>query len=219
MTDGVKQIDHQGYSGCLALDNGQTRVILGHHAGGRVLEYALHGESALYVDPEHAGWTWKRDEPPIHITGGRCDIGPEHVIPRHPVLWLGPWTAEVAGPRHGRLVSRDDQPTGVRLTRDFLLDPTDSHLAFTQTMLNVSDRTTEWCHWSRTFALHGGIGIVPLTRRPMRRFPRGYVMYGPSAAIGFRSEDPNITRETVGGEDYLVIREADLLAVLTPNGK
>lgn len=230
MTEGVTQIEYHGYSDCLAFQNGETRVVLGHHAGGRVLEYSHRGENALHLDPEQAGWPWKPGEPPIHITGGRCDIGPEHVIPRHPTLWLGPWTAEVAGPRHARLVSQDDQPTGVRLTRDFTLDPSGSHLIFTQTMLNVSERTTEWCHWSRTFAHHGGIGVVPLARRPMSRFPRGYVMYRPGAAIGFRPDDPNIVRQTVDGDDYLVIRGvpqspklgfdsyAGWFAYLMPNG-
>ena len=206
MTDVPRQIDYSGYAGCLALENGETRVVLGHHAGGRVLEYALAGQNALYLDPEHAGWTYTAGETPIHITAGRSDIGPEHVIPRHPTLWMGPWTAEAIGPRHARLTSQDDEPTGARLIRDFVLAKNGTHLAFTQTQTNVSEGVTEWCHWSRTFALHGGIGIVPLSRRPMSRFPRGYVMYGPGQGIGFRPEDPNIVRERVGDDDYLIIR-------------
>src|SRR5688572_20992514 len=173
MTDAPNQIDYSGYAGCLALENGETRVVLGHHAGGRVLEYALASQNALYLDPEHGGWTYTPGEQPVHITAGRSDIGPEHVIPRHPTLWMGPWTADAVGPRHARLTSQEDEPTGVRLTRDFVLAPNGTHLAFTQTQTNVSSRVTEWCHWSRTFALHGGIGVVPLSQRPMSRFPRG----------------------------------------------
>ncbi|HEU5317881.1 MAG TPA: hypothetical protein VFX49_17350 [Chloroflexota bacterium] len=233
--EGVRAIDHLGYQGCLALDNGDARVVLGHHAGGRVLEYSTAGQNALFVDPAQAGWTWKEGEPAIHITGGRCDIGPEHVIPRHPTMWLGPWTAEAAGPRHARLSSQDDAPTGTRLIRDFVLDATGTRLAFTQTIVNVSDKVTEWCHWSRTFAPHGGIAVVPVTCRPMSRFPRGYVMYEAGAStgkpgIGFRPEDPNITRHTAGDYDVLVIRPVPLfpklgfdsyagwLAYLEPNG-
>ena len=206
MIEGVQRTEYSGYSDCLALENGETRVVLGHHAGGRVLEYALNGENALYLDPAHGGWTFTPGEPPIHITAGRCDIGPEHVIPRHPALWMGAWTAEAVGPRRARLTSQDDEQTGVRLTRDFVLSESGTHLAFTQTQINVSDRVTEWCHWSRTFAPHGGIGVMPLTRRPMSRFPRGYVMYGPGQGIVFRPDDANIVRERVGDDDYLVIR-------------
>ena len=233
--EGVRAIEHLGYEGCLALENGEARVVLGHHAGGRVLEYSTGGQNALFVDPAQAGWTWKEGEPGIHITGGRCDIGPEHVIPRHPTLWLGGWTAETIGARHARLTSQDDGPTGTRVVRDFVLDPRGTHLAFTQTMVNVSDRVTEWCHWSRTFAPHGGIAIVPLTHRPMGRFPRGYVMYEAGAktgkpGVGFRPEDPAITRRAVGEDEFLIVAGvpqfaklgfdsyAGWLAYLEPNG-
>jgi hypothetical protein len=209
--EGARAIDYYGYSGCIALENATTRVVLGHHAGGRVLEYALHGENALYLAPDQSGWVHREGEPAIHISAGRCDIGPEHVIPRHPTLWLGAWTAEITGARSARMVSQDDPETGVCLTRDFELDAATSRLRFTQTQTNVSGRTTEWCHWSRTFARHGGIGVVPLSERPMSRFPKGYVMYGSAgpgigAAVGFRPEDPQITRRSDGGREYLVIR-------------
>src|SRR5690348_13086360 len=98
--DGVQTIDYAGYASCLALSNAETRVVLGHHCGGRVLEYALRGENALSLDPGQNGWLPKPGEPAINPTGGRCDIGPEHVVPRRPTLWLGAWTPEIVGPRH-----------------------------------------------------------------------------------------------------------------------
>lgn len=218
-------VAYYGYEECQALQNAETRVVLGHHAGGRVLEYATGGVNALYLDPSGEGWTAPSGDGASgnagagagaaargaagirYDTGGRCDIGPEHVIPRHPLLWLGAWTPERMGPRHARMTSQDDPNTGVRLTRDFELEASGTHVRFTQTMRNVSDRlgaprVTEWCHWSRTFALHGGIGIVPLTRgTPISRFPGRYVMYAPSDtghAIGFRPDDPHIERRTIG---------------------
>jgi hypothetical protein len=221
--DGTRTVDYFGYAGCIALENGETRVVLGPHCGGRVLEYAWRGENALYLDPAQAGWTYAppaagapgvaagtpRDPAarPPNPTGGRCDIGPEHIIPRHPTLWLGSWTAEVVGPRHARMTSADDPATGTRLVRDLVLDAATSRLAFTQTMVNVSGGLTQWCHWSRTFARHGGIAVVPLT--PGSRFPRGYVMYGPGPVINFRPEDPSIVHRSAsgtGGGDFLVIR-------------
>ena len=216
--DGVMNVSYAGYEGCLALESGEARVVLGPHAGGRVLEYSWKGENALFLDPAQDGWTWQPDAPRaegergVNPSGGRCDIGPEHVVLRRPTLWLGAWTVETVGSRSGRMTSQDDPSTGVRLVRDFRLGDEgshQSHLRFTQTMVNVSDRTTEWCHWSRTFARHGGIGIMPLTERPMSRFPRGYVMYGAAEgvgpAIGFRPEDPNIIRKTTSRGDFLLL--------------
>jgi hypothetical protein len=200
--EGVETIDYFGYAGCLALSNGSARVVLGHHCGGRALEYAWQGDNALSLDPAQAGWTSTSGEPAVNPCGGRCDVGPEHVIPGHPTLWLGPWSAAATGPRGARLTSADDPATGVRLVRDFTLDGATSRLTFTQTMVNVSDHPTQWCHWSRTFARHGGIGVVPLTSHS--RFPRSYVMYGPGPAINFRPEDPNVVRRG----DFLVVRGA-----------
>ena len=193
--EGASRTDFFGYQDCVRLDNGapgSTSVVLGHHCGGRVLEYALAGQNALYLDPAHQGWTYGPGQPLFGPSGGRMDIGPEHTIPRHPALWLGAWTAEITGPRAARLTSVPDEATGVQLLRDFTLAADSSHLVCTQTMTNVSNATTRWNYWARTFALGGGIAMVPLTAGS--RFPRDYVMYGPGAAIGFRPEDPNVRR-------------------------
>lgn len=198
--EGVETLDYYGYSGCIALQNGGARVVLGPHCGGRVLEYAWGGQNALYLDPGQAGWTHSPGGQAVNPAGGRCDIGPEHIIPRHPTLWLGPWMAEAIGPRQARLTSEDDAATGTRLIREFRLDAGTSRLTFTQTMVNVSEGTTHWCHWSRTFVRHGGIAVVPLT--PGSRFPKDYVMYGPGPVINFRPEDESVRRRG----DHLVIR-------------
>lgn len=197
--EGVRRVDYFGYAECVALENGRARVVLGHHCGGRVLEYAWEGHNALFLDPAQAGWMPAPGGAAVNPVGGRCDIGPEHTIPRHPTLWIGPWTVAVSGPRQARMTSADDPATGSRIVRDFTLDATTARLTFTQTIVNVSSSMTQWCHWSRTFARHGGIAVVPVT--PGSRFPRDYVMYGPGPVIDFRPEDPHITRQG----DYLVI--------------
>ena len=190
---GTERVDFLGYPQCVRLSNASTSVVLGHHLGGRILEYALHGRNALLVDPSQAGWIYGQGEAPtIGPSGGRFDVGPEQTIPRHPTLWLGPWTVDPTGERAARLTSQPDDATGVQLTRDFHLASGSSRLACTQTIRNVSRQTTRWCHWSRTFAAGGGIAIVPLT--PGSRFPRSWVLYGPGPAINFRPEDPHVRR-------------------------
>ena len=149
---GTGRIDFHGYKGCVRLENASCRVVLCHQCGGRPLDYSWKGVNALPLKAEQAGKVYD----PVAKTGGagdagRCDIGPEHVIPKHPMLWVGPWTAEITGPRKARLTSVEDEPTGVQLIRDFELDPKSSHLRFTQTIKNVSGETKHWCHWSRTF--------------------------------------------------------------------
>jgi len=183
-------IDYFGYRNCIRLDNRHTRVILLPHSGGRVLSYTLDGIDALYENPEQQGWTYSPDKPIIEPCAGRFDIGPETIIPRHPLLWLGPWTGEIIGEGIARLTSLVDENIGTQLVRTFELSALSSRLRCTQTIVNVSDRETRWCHWSRTFAQGGGICIVPLSRHS--RFPRSYLRYEPDAVMNFLPEDPAI---------------------------
>ena len=186
---GTAYVDYFGYSGCIELKNESTRVVLCHQAGGRVLEYSLEGTNAIYLDPQGAGWTASAGGRG-NMTGGRFDIGPEQVVPRRPTLWEGAWVPEILGPRTALLTSQVDENTGVRLLREFRLDEKTSRLECTQTIHNVSRETKEYCHWSRTFALGGGIAVVPLT--PPSRFPNFYTMRRGRDEILIRPVDENI---------------------------
>ncbi len=190
--EGVRRVRLLNYPDCIELSNADTTVVLGHEVGGRVLRYAWRGKDALFLSPDEG--KWNPDHPPVPpvVTAGRFDIGPEYVVPKREILWAGAWQAEVIGPRAARLTSQRDRATGVQLVREFRLDPVGSHLSCTQTITNISRERTQWCHWSRTFALHGGIGVVPLT--PFSKYPNGYVMYNMSAgnAIMPRPVDPNV---------------------------
>jgi len=186
---GTDYVDDFGYSGCIELKNDSTRVVLCHQAGGRVLEYSLHGTNAIYLDPEGAGWTESSGER-ANMTGGRFDIGPEQVVPRRPTLWQGTWVPEILGPRAALLTSKVDQNTGVRVLREFRLDADSSKLQITQRIQNVSREVKEYCHWSRTFAVGGGIAIVPLT--PPSRFPNFYTMRRGRDEILIRPVDENV---------------------------
>lgn len=189
--EGTGLIDYAGYTGCVVLHNENTRVILDPNCGGRVLEYSWKGANSIALDPKQDGWTWTPGEQQIDPYGGRLDIGPEMTIPKHPVLWLGKWQAEIIGPRAARLTSQEDAATGVQLVREFRLDKASSHLQVTQTIKNTSKEAKHWCHWSRTLAKGGGICLVPLT--PNSRFPQGYIMYGPGPAMNYRpKEHPNV---------------------------
>lgn len=187
---GTGFIDCAGYRNCILLENAETRVVLGHHCGGRVLEYSFKGRNAVVLDPKQDGWVYSAGKPEIDPYGGRFDLGPEMTIPKHPLLWLGEWQPEIIGPRQARLTSRPDSNTGVQLMREFKLDRKTSRLLCRQTIKNISRETKKYCHWSRTLAPGGGICLIPLTRPS--RFPKSYVMYGPGPVINYQPADPNI---------------------------
>ena len=182
-------IDYRGYSNCIKLENENTRVILGHHCGGRVLEYSWQNKNVLYLDPAHDGWVYKPGQPTVDISAGRFDIGPEQIIPSHPDLWLGAWTAEIVAPGIARMTSAEDLVTGTQLVREIRLEETSSRLICKQEIQNISNQPINWCHWSRTFAQGGGICIVPLS--DTSRFPAYYVQYEGST-INFVPQDPSV---------------------------
>lgn len=185
--EGARVVEWHGYKQAIELTNEHVRVVLCPEVGGRVLEYSLDGENILYVSPEERAWK-PGDNPPS--SAGRFDIGPELVIPPRPVLWSGAWTGFITGDRSARLESQPDPLTGVKLTREFVLDQEGTHLECSQTIINVSDSVKEWCHWSRTFAVGKGICFIPVTTPS--RFPNHYVMYEEGTLINMKPEDPNI---------------------------
>jgi len=184
--EGTAMVSSHGYSGCVKLFNGSVTVILEPNCGGRVLEYTLGGENVLYVDPAQDGWTYTPGERTIGPCAGRFDIGPEKLVPRRPNLWVGKWTAEITGPRSARMTSVEDESTGVQLIREFMLDGESSHLSCTQIIKNISSETKQYNHWSRTFAVGGGVCLVPLSEGS--RFPLGYIYYGPGQIMNYAPE-------------------------------
>ena len=187
---GTKRVRLLNYPHCIQLENASTRVVLGHHHGGRVLVYEFNGKNALYLDPEERRWEPGGDNRSVPVSAGRFDIGPEKIIPRRDALWRGTWQAEITGARKARLTSIEDPATGTQLVREFELAQTGSRLRCTQIIRNISDQPTQWCHWSRTFAEGQGICIIPLS--PTSRFPGHYVMYEPGNLINISPQDPNI---------------------------
>lgn len=221
---GVSVVNFAGYEGCLQLDNGETRVILGPHCGGRLLSYARHGKEALPLNPAQDGWTWIPGAKTIDPYGGRFDIGPELTLGRHPTLWLGTYEQYAMGPRAARMISLTDPELRLQLHRFFRLAPDGSHLRCTQKIKNLSDTTVRVCHWSRTFALGGGICVVPLN--PHSRYPRGYLTYGPGPVMNYRPQPhPNVQvrdgyleiRGIPPFSKFMVDTEAGWLAYLMPN--
>ena len=191
--EGTRKVKILNYPDCVELYNKDTRVVLGHHSGGRVLKYEHKGKEMLYLDPKEADWGTEAGEGKKFTSAGRFDIGPEYLVPKREKLWSGEWAVEITGPRSARMTSQLDRGTGVMLFREFTLAEDSSHLSCKQTILNLSGTDVTWCHWSRTFAKGGGIVVIPIGEKP-RRLPKGYVMYPERNLINIQPEDPMIRR-------------------------
>ncbi len=73
-------------------------------------------------------------------------------------------------------------------------------MTVTQTVKNHGAVDSRHGYWSRTFAKHGGIGIVPLTPESSR-YPNFYTLHQDRAQVSLKPTDPNIRQ--VG--NFLVI--------------
>jgi hypothetical protein len=174
---------------CVLIQNDQARVVLCPESGGRVLEYSLHGKNALFVSATDTGQEetdalWRHDP-----SAGRFDIGPELMMPKRDELFRGEWNVTRLSQLSVRLTSLPSESTGVKLVRDFTLDPESTRLACKQTIVNVSNKAVQYCHWSRTLANGAGIVLVPLDG--FAKFPNRYVRYA-NGGLLLRPEDPNV---------------------------
>lgn len=157
------------------VDNGKVRVIADPLHGGRLLAYGPEGGNVLQDNLQHPEWLFPDN---VHWTGpagGRFDIGPEEVVPAHPALWTGPWSADRPDALRIRLTSPQDAASGLQLIRDFVLDRDSTRLRCTQTMRNITDRPLRRSYWGRSLVDRAGVTVVPLN--PDSRFPHGYVTY------------------------------------------
>jgi len=182
--NGAKKLMAFGHENCIELKNKTTRVILAA-SGGRVLSYEINGRNTLYLsqsDSEGKGGS----------SAGRFDIGPERVLPRHELLWSGPYKGEITGTRSAKFTSGKDDATGFQIIREFKLASKGTHLRIKQTVINISDQTNQVCYWSRTFVHGQGICVVPVTEHS--RMPRKHVIYENGTTINFLPEDEKITQ-------------------------
>ncbi len=166
-------------------------------AGGRVLEFSVEGNDALYFEEAEKNW---RPGKPGPITAGRIDYGPELTVTPHPKAWSGEWTAEITRTNSVKLTSpRED--AGIQVTREFRLVPHDKSVGLScrQTMVNVSKEIREVCHWGRSFSPGGGDLRDP-ARRPPQSVP------GVNAARKGRSRAGRNGRCTTGSFGYGAFR-------------
>jgi CubicO group peptidase (beta-lactamase class C family) len=188
-TQHARFLAYHGYQQAVELKRGSARAVLCPEVGGRPLEFSLGGKNSLQLDDEEGRPQVGRSLP---VSAGRFDFGPEMTTPAHPKLFSGRWSAEITGEYSARLISQRDENSGVQLIRDFELKGDDkvAHLSCKQTIVNVSTETKEYCHWGRSFAIGGGICVIPLEGKS--RFPSKFAIYEDRGVINVATKDDNI---------------------------
>ena len=191
----ARELVYHNYTKAIEITLGKARVILCPQSGGRVLEYSIDGNNALYL--EEAEKKWQPGKPGAS-SAGRFDYGPELVVEKHPKAWSGEWTSSISKNNSVKLTSPIGDASGIQVSREFqfIQHGKQMGLSCKQTLLNVGKEVREVCHWGRSFSPGGGIVVVPLGEQPSR-FPSKYAMYEDSAIINVKNKD-DLIRERDG---------------------
>ena len=167
--------------------------------GGRVLQYKLgdYGfflvNEKLYdkkppasgVGPDNAWLNYGGDK--LWLAPQGWDNDQQWPGPPDPVLDGQPYAMETIGPKEIRLTSREDQRSGVQLSRVIKLFDGTTRVSIDATMKNIDTRSQRWGIWAHTQFNAGnrhGNGFnedywayCPLNKNSI--FPKGYgVQYG-----------------------------------------
>lgn len=174
-TAGVFVGNYSGWSNCLFLQatNKTADAIIVPAIGGRVLRYALDGESILFEPPEGAGKSLANSRPGFPVGGYQCDIGPESAgLPDHPQLWQGRHTWTSPAEWRVRTSSGKDPATGLEMSKSIRLDPETGALHFMQWVDNKTPADLTLCLRDRTLCQGGGFVFFPVNRKS--RFSAGW---------------------------------------------
>jgi hypothetical protein len=170
---GISVENYVGWNGSLVMRAGDCKAIIVPAVGGRVLQYSINGENIIFENPASNGRTVVNTPRGFSVGGYQCDIGPElRGIPSHPVLWHGVWTGEPRRDYVAQVVSPPDPTVGLRLEKEFTMDPDSGELGIIQRMQSVATNEVSFCLWDRTLCKPDGFAFFPLNRRS--RFKAGW---------------------------------------------
>lgn len=164
--------------------------------GGRVMFYGFSGDNILFDDPQTSGRTLATLERG-YFGGYQLDVGPElRGIPAHPKLWAGRYNSRVTGDYGVRVTSTEDGELGVRLEKEFTMDPDSGSLGINQTIFNTSSNAVSFCLWDRTLCVSGGFAVIPLNRKS--KFPAQWsIRTGESGKWSYEGVTPASARARV----------------------
>ena len=204
--EGVSVINYRGWANSILLEAEDPgfRAVVVPAIGGRILGYGNYHHNILYQRSDNDGQTLATHGK-LQAGGYFSDLGPElRGIPAHPLLTVGEYNAELTRDFGVTVVSAADPTTGIRLTRNIILDPESGDLAITQIMRNTSAGELSYCHWDRTKVQGGGFALIPLKKGS--KYEDGWaVKRGTGAEATYVDKDLKI-REIEEHKDTLIVK-------------
>jgi hypothetical protein len=151
-----------GWTDAYRMSNGHTAVSVVPAAGGRVLEFSLDGQQALWVNPALQGKLFPVPKRPTswndwrNYGGYKLWPAPESLWPKKvgegpdPFLDGGAASVEVLPERGLRLTGAPSLDMGLLFVRELEMGPRTGVLTVQQRMRNIGPRPVEWSIWDVT---------------------------------------------------------------------
>lgn len=161
----VLAISHEPFLGWMdayRMSNGHVTVSVVPAAGGRVLEFSLDGQQALWVNPALQGKLFPVPKRPTtwdnwrNYGGYKLWPAPQSLWPRSvgeapdPFLDGGAASVEVLSQRGLRLTGAPSLDMGLLFVRELALDPQTGALTVQQRLRNIGPKPVEWSIWDVT---------------------------------------------------------------------
>jgi hypothetical protein len=160
-----KPFPFRGWQGCYRLANGETEVVIVPAAGARVVVFAWKGKNVLYVDGAVDGKKLKEGENWMPWDGSAPDTVSPTGGSQLEHIWLGEYAVSEAAALRLKCVSKDNRKAGLRMEKEFVLDPEKPMLTIKRTITNLSDKPAAWSFWERTLVPGGGVAVAPVNPR------------------------------------------------------
>jgi Domain of unknown function (DUF4380) len=159
---GISHEPFLGWQDAYRVSNGQVTLSVVPGAGGRVLEFALNGQQALWVNPSLQGKLFPVAKRPTswsswHNFGGyKLWPAPQSLWPKSvgeapdPFLDGGTVSVEVILQRGVRLTGAPSLDMGLLFVRELSLEAQTGVLTVQQRMRNIGTKPVDWSIWDVT---------------------------------------------------------------------
>ena len=152
----ISKIDYNGWIDCYEISNSIVRLVVVPQIGGRIMEYSLDGENALWQNESELG---KTSGPDIGRTwrnygGYKAWNAPQSSWRKNNkdcYYDSMPASVEILPDGHGvRVTNSPVDHLGFQFVREISLSDTTSRVRITERMRNISDREISWSVWDVT---------------------------------------------------------------------
>ena len=148
----VSRITYKGWTDCYSISNQHVRIVVVPQIGGRIMEYSLDGENAIWQNDAELGKTSGRDIGKTwHNYGGykawnaplsRNETYIDYFYDSQPSI------AEILPDRSGiRVTVSPIDNRGLQFIREISLSPVTTRVRIVEKMKNISEHEVEWSIW------------------------------------------------------------------------